>query len=143
MAWSRALRRTMYIMDSRIEKEKERRMRLRLEEIGGGIVRRTFKLGDRNVMSGERLDVETLAHMPAANRNALIESGKISVWPKDGGVIAAARVTAPAPAEGARRFIINKGFGNFAVVEGHQLNDAPLDKAAAEALAAEGQTAKH
>ncbi len=119
-------------------------MRMQIQDIGGGIVRRTFKLGDRNVMSGEKLDVATLAKMPAANRNALIESGKISVWPKNGDVTTGApqRAAAP-PVEGSQRFVINKGFGKFSVVEGVLLNDAPLDKAGAEALAAEGQTAKH
>jgi len=128
-------------MDSRIEKEKERRMRMRLEEIGGGVVQRTFKLGARNTVSGEELSVETLTRMPAANRNALIESGKISVWRKGAGSTPAAR--AAPPVEGSQRFVINKGFGKFSVVEGVLLNDAPLDKAGAEALAAEGQQAKH
>lgn len=124
--------------------EKERRMRMRLEEIGGGVVRRTFKMGDRNVLSGEKIDAATLAKMPAANRNALIESGRISVWPKNGDVTPGApqRAVAP-PVEGSQRFVINKGFGKFSVVEGRLLNDAPLDKAGAEALAAEGQQAKH
>jgi hypothetical protein len=134
------------MMDRQIEQERQRRMRpMRIEEIGGGRVVRTFKLADRNVMAGESIDVATLSRMPIANRNALIENGSIAVWPKgDGAPTITARPAAAAkPAEGTQRFMINKGFGKFAVIEGRVLNEAPLDKAAAEALVAEGQQAKH
>ncbi len=145
MAWSRALRRCLFVMDGQIaaEREKKQMRAMRIEHIGGGRVMRTFRLGDRQVMSGETLDADTLARMNTVNRNSLIDNGYITVWPKSGDAAPPAAAPAATAAEGAQRFVINKGFGKFAVVEGRLLNDEPLDRKGAEALAAEGQPAKH
>ena len=144
MALPRSVRRVHSVMDSQIAQERERRMRaMRIDEIGGGRVLRTFKIGDRHVPSGETIDVETLRKMPAVNRNSLIDNGFLAVWPKGAGAPVVTRAAQAAAPEGSSRFVINKGFGNFSVVEGRLLNSAPLKKEEAEALAAEGQQAKH
>jgi hypothetical protein len=102
---------------------------LRIEEIGGAKVRRTFTMGARRTKAGELLELGDLARMPVANRNALIEKGFIDVWPKGvggGGVVAS---------EPAERFVVPLGFGRYDVVQGMQLNDRTLDREAAYALA--------
>jgi hypothetical protein len=60
--------------------------------------------------------------MPVANRQALIDKRFIEVFPKD--------------ATGAgERHIVSAGFGKYHVIEGKKLNEFPLTKQEADALA--------
>lgn len=54
-------------------------MEIAPENIGFGIVRRTFTIGERRVRNGDRLDGEELRALPTANRRALIANGYIEV----------------------------------------------------------------
>lgn len=93
------------------------------EQIGGAYVRRLFRLGGQVRYAGHRLDADTVRAIPAANRRALIEQGVIDVFPVD--------QTAAKP----ERIIVPNG-KRFDVVSGVRLNDVPLTREEAEALAA-------
>src|SRR5882672_6898954 len=108
---------------------------LRIEEIGGAIVRRPFNspgiaeaLGQASsyIKNGTRLTPELLATMVSSTRNTLIERGALYCWPKD---------VSAAPAE---RFVVDRRFGRFDVIEGRKVNADYLSKEEAKALAAEG-----
>lgn len=97
----------------------------RLDDIGGAIVRRTFTFDTRRLKTGDRLTREEVLGMPGANRNALMEKQYIDVLPR------------AAIDPDAGRFVVNRGFGKFDVIEGRKLNAEPLaTKDEAEALAA-------
>lgn len=96
-----------------------------LEQAGGAYVRRRFTFGERDVGPGETLTAEQIASIPQANLVALINTGKLELWP-----------AAPAQMFVAERFAVNLGFGRWTVIEGRKLTDTPVTKAEAEALAA-------
>lgn len=97
-------------------------LRLRDREIGGGIVRRTFKMGDEQLFAGRKLTRDEVLSIRAPNRNSLIEKGQLDVWPLDAQ---------------AQRYVVPTGKNEFGVIIGHMMNDKPLTKAEAEALAAQ------
>ena len=101
-------------------------MNFNIDHIGGGIVRRTFKSGEHRLTSGTKLTAEEIKRMPVANRQALIDKKYIDVYPK-----------APGGGDGvkAERHVVSAGFGKFHVIEGRKLNDVPLSKDQAQALA--------
>lgn len=113
------------------------------QDIGGAVVKRMFagrKAGD--VLSR----AEVLA-IPGSNRAALINLGKIVMFPQ--AVVAgdtAAILAEHAPEiEYMPRHVVSRGFGKYDVIQGVILNNAPLTKDAAKALAgeAEAEAAKH
>lgn len=110
-------------------------MRLSAHEIGGGIARRTFTSGGVRIVAGRRFSGDELRAMPAANRNSLIENRFIEVWPKVDAEPAADSQAEPVATE---RFTVSRGFGKYDVVEGFRLNEAPLSKDEAVALAGAG-----
>lgn len=100
-------------------------------DIGGGVVRRTFTTNRDGktvrVVQGTQLSREEMLAMPRSNLKALVENRYISVWPMaaDGELI-----------------VVNRGFGKFDVVIGRRLNAEPIDgKDAAEQFAAEAKAA--
>ncbi|HVM96147.1 MAG TPA: hypothetical protein VMT89_07145 [Candidatus Acidoferrales bacterium] len=95
-------------------------------EIGGAIVRRTFRSGGRQLFTGARLTAQEVLSFPKANRNALAEKRYIDLIPKADQTSVAAK---------GERFVINAGFGKFYVIEGKKLNDEPIDREQAYALA--------
>jgi hypothetical protein len=97
-----------------------------IDQIGGGTVQRTFRMGLRQVFAGHKLTRDDLARMPTQNRNSLIETGHVIVWPRD------AAVSAPA---GTQRFVSPRGFGKYDVIEGRKLNAEALSREAAYELA--------
>lgn len=105
---------------------------LRDQDIGGGVVTRAFRRGTEYVRQGTRLSREDVLAIPRANRNSLIDNGLISVYPT-------AAAATPADARPLARLVVSRGFGNFDVIEGRKLNDAPLSKEDAEELAAASQ----
>lgn len=88
--------------------------------IGGGVVQRRFKIGDRPVFVGTRLSRGEI--LAIRNRRTLIGGGAISVYP-------------PAIAEPGERHIVHNGGGRYDVIEGRKLNSGPLSKDEAEDLA--------
>jgi hypothetical protein len=90
--------------------------------IGGAYIRRRFDMGTRTVYPGETLTREQVLAIPTANRRALINTGRLEVYP-----------IAPMAA-GTKRFAIHMGMGKFDVIEGTKLNNAPLTRAEAEAM---------
>lgn len=97
-------------------------MRLEASAIGGAKVVRAFTMGGDTLKPGHVLTREEVLAMPPANRNALAESGRISVFP-------------PMPAILTQRHVVSVGFGRYNVIEGRMVNDLPLTKEEALALA--------
>jgi hypothetical protein len=99
-----------------------------LDNAGGAYVRRRFTFGTREMVYGDTLTAQEVASIPRANLTALINTGKIELWP------------AP-PADGpltfvAERIPVNLGFGKWIVVEGRRLTPEPVTRQEAEAIAA-------
>ena len=106
---------------------------MRADQIGGAIVRRTFKAGDQRLFSGMRLTREQVLAFPTLNRNSLAEKRYIDLFP----------ITETAAPSGAtERFVISGGFGKFHVIEGKKLNDEPLSREQAYALAGQPEPPK-
>lgn len=105
---------------------------LRDDAIGGAFVRRGFTRftkdvpGGQYLKAGTRLTADEVRAIPMVNRRALATSGALDVYPV---------TPANAVAEDFERFVIHAGSGRYDVVAGRKLNDAPLTKAEAEALA--------
>ncbi len=97
---------------------------IRTGDIGGGIVRRAFRDGDRFRRANERLEREEIMRWPAANRNALIDKRFVEIYP----------LSAATPKD-AKRIVLHRGGGVYDVIEGRVLNAKPLTKAEAQALA--------
>ena len=95
-------------------------------DIGGGRVRRPFTRAGKYLKPGTELSRDEILAMPHANRQALIDSTYLEVWP-------APKVS---PIEGASRHVISRGFARFDVIYGVKLNKEPLTKDEADALAA-------
>lgn len=100
-------------------------MLLAREDIGGGVVRRTFKYGDRTVTSGTKLTRGEILVLPYRNLNALVEKRFIEVYPR----------IEDYQAE-SKRIVASKGFGKYDVIEGRVIGEG-MSKDAAEALAAD------
>jgi len=103
-------------------------------EIGGGQVRRPFAFGNGRIGPGTNLSAEQIATIRPVNLRCLVEQGSLVIWPR------AARGPAHAAPEGAKRHIVQVGFGShvrYDVIEGVRLNEGPLSKEEAERLAAE------
>lgn len=100
------------------------------DHIAGGRVVRTFRCGERQVFAGNMLSRDELLRMPAQNRNALIEKGFITIWPKEAETAGLSVGTV-----GGTRHVCALGFGRYDVVEGTKVNEAPLNREEAYALA--------
>lgn len=103
-------------------------MIIRTQDIGGGYVRRRFSRGTEAMTPGQQLTREEILAFPHANRQSLVDNGYVDIYPPSAEQLAAPR----------QRFVAGGSFGRFDVYEGRKLNDAPLSKAEALALAALG-----
>lgn len=103
-------------------------MFIKLNDLGGAKVMRTFRMGTKQIRAGTMLTETQLANMTRANLRALIESGFLAPWPK-GGVI---------QAQALARFARHRGFGEWDVIEGRLLNTDPMPREMAQELVAEG-----
>jgi hypothetical protein len=97
------------------------------DDIGGAFVRRGFNCGGEYLKAGTMLSADQVRSIRMVNRRALSVSGALDIYP-----------VAPALAETADfdRYVIHRGGGHYDVIAGRKLNDDPLSKADAEALAA-------
>jgi hypothetical protein len=103
-----------------------------MDKIGGAYVRLGFNFGERRMKSGEALSREQILSMPIGNRRSLISSGHLECYPRapDAGEAGAA-----APAAKGDRHMVHLGRGLYDVIEGVKLNEAPLSREDATALA--------
>ena len=106
-------------------------MEIAEQDIGGARIRMGFTRGNMRMKAGEHLSADEVRAIPLANRRALANSGFIEVYPTRTVV-----VHKEAAAKPGDRFIVQVGKGQFNVIEGRRLNDQPLTREAAEALAA-------
>ncbi len=90
-------------------------------DIGGAKVLRGFSMGGTYRKSGEMLSRQEVLSIPTNNRQALIDGGKMSVYP-------------PAPES---RFVVSAGFNKWHVYEGRRLTDTPVEKDEAQRIADE------
>lgn len=105
--------------------------------LGGAFVRRAFNKGDVRKHPGETMTTEELLSIPKTNRRALIEQGFLETWPAVPDSAARAPVSTE-PVKGGVRHIVSRG-NKFDVIEGEKLNDKPLSREDAAALAAAGK----
>jgi len=100
-------------------------------DIGGARIRMGFSRGGVRMRPGDHLTADEVRSIPPANRRALASAGFIEVYPARTEV-----VHKYAEAKPGDRFIVAVGKGQYNVIEGHKLNDQPLTREEADALAA-------
>jgi hypothetical protein len=116
---------------------------MKIDEIEGAVVTFPFMSAGKYMRNGEWMSGAELAKMPISNRNSLQDKGYLYPIPKSAlphlslGKEAAKDEPQPQPpvAAASERFVINRGFGRFDVIEGRTVNASPLGKEAAHALA--------
>lgn len=102
-----------------------------IEAAGGAYVRRRFEMGTRELITGDTLTAEEVRSIPTANLRALINTGRLELWPAAPG----ADYAPPARLAGdIKRFAVHVGSGRYHVFEGVQLTDNHIPKEEAEAL---------
>jgi hypothetical protein len=113
-----------------------------IEQIGSGVANAKITAGTRVFTNGEEIPLAVLQRMPAANRNALIENRKISVFPKHVEVRSKGgkRQAAADAASAGTIHVFAKAFGKYTVLQGTILAEG-LGREEAQALA-EVETAK-
>lgn len=89
--------------------------------IGGALVRRPLEMGGKRYRVGDTLARDQVLAIPKANRDAMISSGMIEVWPLGGQ---------------GERYLVPAAKGLYHVVEGKRVTTDPLPKNEAEALIA-------
>jgi hypothetical protein len=100
------------------------------QDIGGARIRMTFTRGNMRMKPGEHMTADEVRSIPLSNRRALTSAGYIEVYPARTEVVQKAAYTKPMD-----RFVVQVKKDHFNVIEGYRLNDQPLDRTAAEALA--------
>jgi hypothetical protein len=98
-------------------------------DIGGARIRMGFTRGNVRMKAGEHLTADEVRSIPLPNRRALTSAGYIEVYPVRTEVVRREQTIKQ------DRFIVQVSKGQFNVIEGHRLNDAPLSREEAEALA--------
>ncbi len=102
-------------------------------DIGGAVVRRPFTFRGDTLKIGTYLTEEEILSIPIANRNALRNNRYIQIFPK------APNSNNNGPSS---VFVVHRGGGAYDVIEGTKINDEPLSKVDAEALASPSQEQK-
>jgi len=101
-------------------------MNLPWNEIGGGFVARPFFKGKEYLANGTPLTADEIKSF--GNHKRLVAAGFIKVYPPHGETAPVSEV----------RHVVHCGGGNFDVIAGRKLNDKPLTKDEAHALARAG-----
>ncbi|MGH6845795.1 MAG: hypothetical protein ACRECU_14000 [Methylocella sp.] len=94
-------------------------------DIGAAVVRRTITVSGIKLPPGHKLSLDDCARMRPANYWSMIKTRIIELCPEQ----------SHGNTPHGERHIINIGFGRFSVIEGRKLNDTPLTKEDAQALA--------
>lgn len=97
-------------------------MEIAEHNIGGAEVRRAFTHKGASLKRGHHLSRDEVLALPAANRRALSEAGYMDIFSR--GVAS------------GETHVVHIGRGQYDVIVGTKLNDAPLSKDEADALAA-------
>ena len=103
------------------------------EDIGGAIVRRMFKYGDRQLLRGATLTGDQVRGIRPANLRSMVDKGYLQLWPKREEI-------------GHELFMVHQGKGSWMVIQGRRLHQGFLNKEQAEALCASavvGDASKH
>jgi hypothetical protein len=108
-------------------------LRLPADQIGGAHVVRAFNAGGERIRTGTVLTGDYIRNIPTANRNCLIDKHYIAVWPKSGDAVSPP--VSSGTGQRPERHVVTLGFGHFAVIEGSVVNDKPLTREEAYALA--------
>lgn len=116
------------------------RQRVSMEDLGGGRVVVAFNAGGVRMTPGTLLTAEFIKAMPAANRSLLIDRNYIQVWPKADGAVSPPASSAGGPR--VERHVVPLGFGRYGVCEGTFINDKPMKRADAYALAGKQEPVK-
>jgi hypothetical protein len=95
-----------------------------LDGAGGAYVRRPFDFGERKLAAGDTLTRNELATIPHANLRALVNTGKLELWPE-----------APESMFIAQKFTVPAGRGKYHVIEGRKITVKPISKEEAQAIA--------
>lgn len=99
------------------------------EDIGGGVVMKAFRgTGGEMVLAGTRLTEEQVRAMPRANRESLVDNHRLHILSKSQASVG------PLSAD-TQVFTVHLGGGKYNVIEGVKINDEPITKEEAEALA--------
>jgi len=98
---------------------------------GGAYVRRTFTMGERVLTNQDKLTKQELARIPRANLKALIEGGKIELYPAapegdDGGLAKLGKLA---------NHLVHLGGGKYIVVRGVTVTKKAVTRAEAEKIA--------
>ena len=105
-----------------------------IADIGGGVVKRMFRMGDKQLNVGTRLTREQILSINPVNRWHLI--GRfIDVWPKAPDTAGNASSATDARLDKAERHVVSLGFNRFKVFEGSWLCEKPLSQEEAYKLA--------
>ena len=91
-------------------------------DIGGARVRRTFTRNGEQLKGGHQLTADEVLSIAYQNRQALIDSNFIEVYPKAMTI------------EDSERFIVGIGKDKYNVIAGRVLNESPLTRDQAEKL---------
>ena len=102
------------------------------KDLGGARVRLTFQTilkdgATRRFKANDQLSAEDVLAWPLANRRALVSAGYIEIYPK--------QFVGRQAIKKGDRFIVQAKKDQYNVIEGHRLNDQPLSREEAEALA--------
>lgn len=109
-------------------------LRLKDNDIGGAIIRRTFTSGGQRTTPGQKLSREEVLSMRPVNRNSLVNKGYMDLYPNDAIV--------SAPSSKLQRFPVSVGFGKFIVIEGARLTDEAVSREQAYALCGQAEPEK-
>lgn len=93
------------------------------QDIGGARVRQKFTRAGEVLFAGKQLTADEVLAIPMANRRALADAGYIEIFPR------------PPITSVGERHIVHLGRGQYDVIQGLKLNQAPLSKDEAEELA--------
>jgi hypothetical protein len=102
-------------------------LQLKIDEVGGAVVRRVFNTGGKQMTPGTVLSREEIMAFPAVNRSALANKRYIDLFPRNPG-------NPQGSDEKGERYVISAGFGRFFVIEGKKLNDEAITREEAYAL---------
>lgn len=101
-----------------------------LDRAGGAYVRRRFTLAGREAQIGETISLETLRSLKAVNRRALVNTGRIELFPSAPATAGDASAFA-----GAENHLIHLGAGKYHVVRGVLLTQSVVSREEAEEIA--------
>lgn len=105
-------------------------MEIAEQDIGGARIRMGFSRGNVRMKAGDHLTADEVRSIPLANRRALASAGYIEVYP-----IRTEVVRREEPSKPLHNYMVQVKKDQFDVIRGYKLNEQPLSREEAEALA--------